>query len=568
MSSEESELAVAAIRGGALKSGVVYGSGAANSSESSSDAEQRPTRVSGGFIDPLKRAGPVGGSKRLLIPRFRDAQQAPTAAGSYAPGSIGSGAGSNSSSGGGSSSSNSNSNNSSSINSSGNNNSSSTAPGASVLASAPSAAVTSGSNNSNAANGPSATSNSSIINNNSASVEPSVLRFKTGFRNTIYDVMLGRGWKLTESDMDWDFHWAERDWMFESFDQAHLESWQRVNHFRNDRELCRKDLLSKNVKRHRRALEKAKRADEAALFDFTPLTFVLPGEYALFVEQFKKCTPSTVWIMKPIGKSQGKGIFLFRNLSQISKWRSETRWSKDNPDVEQYVVQRYIDNPLLVGGKKFDMRIYALVTTYAPLTVYLYRGGFCRFSASKFSLDTTDIANNCVHLTNVAVQKVADNYNTDTGCKWDLRDLKLYLLSRLPQQQVDKAFRDIQDIVVRALMCVTNVMINDKHCFELYGYDIMFDDALKPWLLEVNASPSLSANTPEDYAMKYSMLNDVLDIVDMERTQPEDNKATGGFDLIYKGQEVQGKPSIYSTMLGTEVPLNAYRPPPRGSRRK
>jgi hypothetical protein len=37
------------------------------------------------------------------------------------------------------------------------------------------------------------------------------------------------------------------------------------------------------------------------------------------------------------------------------------------PDA--YIVQRYIHNPFLVGGKKFDMRIYAMVTSYQPLTV-------------------------------------------------------------------------------------------------------------------------------------------------------------------------------------------------------
>ena len=50
--------------------------------------------------------------------------------------------------------------------------------------------------------------------------------------------------------------------------------------------------------------------------------------------------------------------------------------------VESYVVQRYVDNPYLVGGKKFDMRMYALVTSFQPLTIYIYRSGFARFSAS------------------------------------------------------------------------------------------------------------------------------------------------------------------------------------------
>ena len=110
--------------------------------------------------------------------------------------------------------------------------------------------------------------------------------------------------------------------------------------------------------------------------------------------------------MKPVGKAQGKGIFLFNKLQQVSQWKSDFRWKPDNPGAEPYVVQRYIPNPLLVGGKKFDLRIYVLCTAYMPLTMYLYRTGFARFTHARYSED--DINKTYVHLTNVAIQKTAE----------------------------------------------------------------------------------------------------------------------------------------------------------------
>ncbi|OUM69028.1 hypothetical protein PIROE2DRAFT_3082 [Piromyces sp. E2] len=132
-----------------------------------------------------------------------------------------------------------------------------------------------------------------------------------------------------EIDTEWDVYWADIHWIHENFDHVYLHDHQKINHFRNHYELTRKDLLVKNVKR------------------------MIKTDYALFQEEFKK-NPGSIWIMKPVGRAQGKGIFLINKISQINQWKKDprlTRSSSENQDqVETYIIQRYIDNPYLIGG--------------------------------------------------------------------------------------------------------------------------------------------------------------------------------------------------------------------------
>lgn len=76
--------------------------------------------------------------------------------------------------------------------------------------------------------------------------------------------------------------------------------------------------------------------------------------------------------------------------------RNLNTMGKNAEEPEAYIVQRYIENPYLIGGKKFDIRTYALVSSFYPLVVYIHRNGFCRFSNEQFSMNPKDISNLCM----------------------------------------------------------------------------------------------------------------------------------------------------------------------------
>jgi tubulin polyglutamylase TTLL1 len=320
-----------------------------------------------------------------------------------------------------------------------------------------------------------------------------------------------RGWtKCVDGDSDWNIYWASVGTVRQIFNPDtgyRLHDMQLINHFPNHFELTRKDLMVKNIKRYVKEQGKG----DASAMDFVPVTYLLPADYTLFVEEFRR-NPNAMWIMKPTGRSQGKGIFIINKLAQIKKWSTSSRWAQ-MPLKEAYVISRYVENPLLIGGKKFDLRIYVLVTSYRPLRVYQYCHGFARFCNAKYNTDMGDIDNPFIHLTNVAIQKHDQDYNAKHGGKWHIQNLRLYIEATFGLDASNKLFLAMDNLIINSLKAVQNVMINDRHCFECYGYDVLIDQDLKPWLVEVNASPSLSTTTDSDRIMKYSLLKDIYSIV-------------------------------------------------------
>lgn len=369
-----------------------------------------------------------------------------------------------------------------------------------------------------------------------------------------------RGWIPVSPDDDWNFYWANVQSIRSVFsvDSGYrLTDDQVINHFPNHMELTRKDLMVKNIKRYRKELDKENspltEKDEFGRFihlDFIPQTYMLPADYNLFVEEFRK-NPNTTWIMKPCGKARGIGIFLVNKLSQLKKWSRDSKTSNFLPPTSKdtYVISKYIDNPLLIGGKKFDLRLYVLVTSFRPLKCYMFKLGFCRFCTVKYNANVNELDNMFVHLTNVSIQKTGDDYNAVHGGKWTVQNLRLYLESSRGKEVTDKLFDEMDWLIVHSLKAVSGVISNDRHCFECYGYDIIIDDNLKPWLIEVNASPSLTSTTSSDRIMKYKLMNDVINIVippgeapDVRWNKTVSKDVLGNFYVLYDEEQAQSDP--------------------------
>jgi len=347
-----------------------------------------------------------------------------------------------------------------------------------------------------------------------------IVKYRTDFEKTaLQSNFEKRKWQKTSSDTDWNFFWASVGTVRQIFNPEigyRLADNQIINHYPNHVELTRKDLMVKNLKRYRKDLERegnplgARDSNGNYIYlDFIPATYNLPSDFSLWSEEFKRHNDD-VWILKPHGRAQGKGIVLANKFATVKRF--VTQYGKGMRDT--YIISKYINNPLLVGGKKFDLRLYVLVTNYRPLKIYFNKEGFARFCNVKYtSANNSNIDNMYIHLTNVAIQKHGEDYNDKHGNKWSFKHLMFWLEATQGHEATKLLLHRILSIFVYQCKAVQNVMINDKHCFECYGFDIMIDKALKPWLIEVNASPSLTSTTHPDRIMKSNMVNDIIETV-------------------------------------------------------
>lgn len=219
------------------------------------------------------------------------------------------------------------------------------------------------------------------------------------------------------------------------------------------------------------------------------------------------------------------------------------------------IVSKYIADPLCIDGHKCDVRLYVAVTSFDPLLIYFYEEGLVRLATVKYDKTAENLWNPCMHLCNYSINKYHSDYikasenDEDIGHKWTFSALLRHLKSQ--GSDTTSLMQAIEDVIVKSILSCSQSIVsacrmfvpNSNNCFELYGFDILIDNTLKPWLLEVNLSPSLGIDTHLDAKVKSSMLTDLLTLVGIPALTP---LSRGACD--YKGSRFKSAVATSQTL--------------------
>ncbi|KAK2903678.1 hypothetical protein Q8A67_008391 [Cirrhinus molitorella] len=205
----------------------------------------------------------------------------------------------------------------------------------------------------------------------------------------------------------WMLFWTEC-----SVSLSHMRHYQKIYHFPGMNEICRKDLLTRNMNHMLKLFPKE--------YNIFPRSWCLPADYSDF-QAYTRAKKHKTYMCKPDSGCQGRGIY-------------RTKSYKDIQPGEHMICQVYISKPFIIDGFKFDLRIYVLVTSCDPFRIFMYNEGLVRFCTTQYTEPTgSNLEDVCMHLTNYAINKHSENFinhspsfTTDSHLDKEVKDSLLY----------------------------------------------------------------------------------------------------------------------------------------------
>ncbi|KAM6434584.1 inactive polyglycylase TTLL10 isoform 3-T3 [Liasis olivaceus] len=331
------------------------------------------------------------------------------------------------------------------------------------------------------------------------------------------------------------------------------EGQQLLYQIPNNKVLTTKIGLLMSLREYERVMRKVSRTTKLIrLEDFFPETFRLDtkDEREIFFEIYRE---PHIWICKPTGSNQGRGIFLLKSQAEVRSLQARLQSMEEEPLYKKLpyklpparIVQRYIDHPLLLEGKKFDVRSYLLIACTVPYMVF-FSHGYVRLTCLNYDPRSEDLTS---HLTNQYVQKKSPIYtHVKEETVWLMERFNTYVnetfrqTKGLPRDWVFNGFtKRMKEIMLQCFLSVKSKLDCKLGYFDLIGCDFLIDEDFKVWLLEMNANPALHTNCGALRNVIPKVVNETLDLAIeiFTKTQKAQNilplESLCHFVLLYNG---------------------------------
>eukprot|EP00347_Sterkiella_histriomuscorum_P019520 403341319 len=303
-------------------------------------------------------------------------------------------------------------------------------------------------------------------------------------------------------------------------------------------------------------------------FNFAPQTFALPHEQDA-LKSFMKKNKGATFIAKPQGGAEGLGIFLLKQFKELPHYTFQ----------QEYIVQEYLDKPLLVDNKKFDLRIYVMVTSINPMIAFIADEALVRFCTEDYQKPERENMHKILqHLTNFSLNKLSDKYvncediaeqenatkRTLTSLMQTLKEKGIdteYLFEQI-KECCTKSLIAIQPFVMREQEKIINMGKAQGDCFQILGFDIFIDEKMKAWLFEINDHPSLNIFIEKegktglikepseiDKYIKMRVLGQAIQFMKKKNIQRDTVDSFKGWHRLLPSNEFEGYDAFYKAKI-------------------
>ncbi len=260
-----------------------------------------------------------------------------------------------------------------------------------------------------------------------------------------------------------------------------LAPWQLLNQIPKERFLTDKGQLAERLNS---ATEKGLRAGRTVSVAQPPTFHYRGAADREAGASWLSAQAEGLWLVKPTRQTKGRGFHLLKDRQAVRDLLSD----RDEPAV----VQRYVADPLLLNGRKFELRYYCLVASVKPLVALLFPEATIRLNALPYTLEVLD--NPLVHFSNAFRQTAHPEFDPTATLRWTYPRFLEHFSAlggekdvQSPLEQTVGLVRAVMDAVGDRLAEVPN---SGLFC-GLYGIDVLIDQNQRAWLLEVQPQPSL-----------------------------------------------------------------------------